>query len=261
MKFSLNDILHEIKKTKFGVGGEILPNTQLEQSFIPQYQQSQQSIQPLPQIFPANALPASSIQSWNTVADPNLLSKWPQQMPQFPMKSYQPYGQYQPDSNQLQNAPFTWPIVSETQSNGIQQNPNTEELLPDKNTILKDVVVADRKKDGRNTLPETDKLPASTESSEYKYEDDDEQATTEPPKKKKKHRKVNKVDKPSNDETSTVDDTVEQQMKIIHEKLQAEYVEHDGAADRPSGAVISLAMGIYLCFTFELFEQKFNVRY
>lgn len=229
-------------------GGEILPKTQPEQPFPSHVQLplSPQSIQPLPQIFPANALPANAIQSWNSADE---AAKWPQQMPQFPMKPYQPYNQYgQSDAQQTQNQPFQWPIVP-VQSNPVHLNPNTEEVLPD-NTVSKDVAVADRKKDGRNTLHEDEKkVQVSTESSEFKYEDEDEQATTEPPKKKKKHRKVNKVDNKADNEEDTAKasddnvDTTAQQMKLLHEKLQTEYIEHDGAAERPSGAVISLAMG------------------
>lgn len=178
-------------------------------------------------------------------------------MPQFPMKPYEPYNQYgQTDTNPkpAQNQPFQWPIVPvqspEVQPNIVHPNPNTEEILPDKNAVMKDVVVADRKKDGRNTLHEEESMAQiSTESSEFKYEDEDEQVTTEPSKKKKKHRKVNKVDNKADNEEDTAkasdsnDDAVAQQMKLRHEQMQTEYVEHDGAAERPSGAVISLAMG------------------
>lgn len=175
-------------------------------------------------------------------------------MPQFPMKPYEPYTQYgQSDPQQTQNQPFQWPIVpaqAPVQSNPVHPNPNTEEVLPD-NTVSKDVVVADRKKDGRNTLHEDEKkAQVSTESSEFKYEDEDEQVTTEPPKKKKKHRKVNKVDNKVDNEEDTAKasdnvDTAAQQMKLLNDNLQTEYIEHDGAAERPSGAVISLALGTF----------------
>lgn len=166
-------------------------------------------------------------------------------MPQFPMKPFEPYGQYPADASQ--NQPFIWPIVApqspEMLSNA-HSNPNTEEILPDKNTILKDVVVADRKKDGRNTLHEDDKPLVSTESSEYNGDDDDDRTTTESSKKKKKHRKVTKVDRPEDEQAEAVDDAmVAEQMKLLNDKLRVEHVEHDGAADRPSGAVISLVLG------------------
>lgn len=231
-------------------GGEVIPKTQPEQSqFISHYQlgQQQQSIQPLPQIFPANALSPNAIQSWNAGGDANLLSKWPQPMPQFPMKPFEPYGRYPADGGP--NQPFIWPIVApqtpELLANAAQPNPNTEEILPDKNTILKDVVVADRKKDGRNTLHEEEKIVVSTESAEYNGDDDDERTTTESSKKKKKHRKVTKVDRQMEDEKPTAADqaTIAEQMKLLNDKLRGEHTEHDGAAERPSGAVISLVLG------------------
>lgn len=239
------------------IGEEVIAKTQPDQQFISHYQlaQQQQPIQPLPQIFPANALPPNAIQSWNVGGDSNLMSKWPQPISQFPMKPFEPYGQYPADVNQ--NQPFIWPIVAphlpEMLSNS-HPNPNTEEILPDKNTILKDIVVADRKKDGRNTLHEEEKLIVSTESSEYNGDDDDVRTTTATSKKKKKHRKVTKVDRPDDEQSETVEaNMVAEQMKLLNDKLQVEHLQHDGAAERPSGAVISLVLGKF-DFSFEPFQ-------
>lgn len=197
------------------------------------------------------------------VIDSNSIVNWPQQMAQFPMKSLdslqankQPsYPQYQSDliaANQLQssNQQFNLPILNPMLPNipltNVQQlNHNNEEVLPEKNTFIKDVPVLDRKKDGKSAfVHESESL--STDDSEYKY-DEDEQPTTELPKKKKKHRKVNKLSKAksSDDSEVAIEDPAVQQMKLLHSSLQAEYMDHDGESDHPSGAVVSLAMGIF----------------
>lgn len=200
---------------------------------------------------------------WNSLSDQNVIPNWAQQqMPQFPIKSLQfppktTYTQYQPaavlpDQAQLKNPQqysMNWPI-SESNLPNLQNIPilpnlnhpnhNNEEILPEKDTIgvMKDMPVLDRKKDGKNLKSDS----KSTEDSDYNNEDEEE-TTTEPPKKKKKHRKVNKIGKQPPDERAAVKDPSEQQMKIIRSGLQAEFMDHYGAADRPAGAVISLALG------------------
>lgn len=197
--------------------------------------------------------------TWN---DPNILQNWPQQMPQFPMKPLQfpqkpsTYTQYQsdllqknagiPDQIKIQQQ-YTWPIIGPNLPNVPNVNHpdhNNEEILPEKDAIgdIKDVPVPDRKKDGKNLLVQTKTESKSTEDSDYNNEEDDE-TTTEPPKKKKKHRKVNKVGKQPPVEKADDSDSSAQQLKMVHSELQNEFMDHDGEADRPGGAVVSLALG------------------
>lgn len=208
--------------------------------------------------------------AWNGLSDPNLVPNWPQQqMPQFPMKPLQfpqkpAYTQYQSDLlnqktaglsdqtqlNNQQQYNMNWPI-SESNLPNIPSishlNHDNVEILPEKDAIgvIKDVPVHDRKKDGKSLLVQNKSESKSTEDSDYNNEDEEE-ATTEPPKKKKKHRKVNKIGKQPTEERVATKDASMQQLKIIHSGLQAEFMDHDGEADRPGGAVVSLALGKFI---------------
>lgn len=188
---------------------------------------------------------------WN---DPNLMQNWPQQMPQFPMKPLQ-FPQYQPDllqkniglPDQIKSQQqYTWPVIGPNLPNIIHPDHNNEEVLPEKDAIgvIKDVPVSDRKKDGKNILVQKNESK-STEDSDYNNNEEEEETTTEPPKKKKKHRKVNKIGKQEPEERADEKDSSAQQLKTINDELQAEFMDHDGAADRPGGAVVSLALGIH----------------
>ncbi|XP_055309606.1 uncharacterized protein LOC129573258 [Sitodiplosis mosellana] len=202
--------------------------------------------------------------AWNGLTDPNIVPNWPQQqMPQFPLKPLQfpqkpAYTQYQKsvglsDQTQLNNQQqynVNWPISESNLPNVPSVNhPNhdNEEVLPEKEGIgvIKDVPVHDRKKDGKGLLVQNKGESKSTEDSDYNNEDEEE-TTTEPPKKKKKHRKVNKIGKQSTEERVVTKDASAQQMKMIHSGLQVEFMDHDGEADRPGGAVVSLALGILI---------------
>lgn len=204
---------------------------------------------------------------WGGLNDPNLIANWPQpQMPQFPMKTFPQkpsYTQYQsdvipktvglndqPQQKNQQQYNVNWPI-SESNMPNLQNLPNlnhpnhnNEEILPEKDSIgvIKDIPVPDRKKDGKHLLISSKTDSKSTEDSDYNNEEEEE-TTTEPPKKKKKHRKVNKIGKQSTDEQVSTKDSSAHQLKIIHTGLQAEFMDHDGEADRPGGAVVSLALG------------------
>lgn len=214
------------------------------------------------QQYPGN--PKDTFHVWSNTGDSN----WPQQMPEFPSKSLQfpqqkqqMFSQYQPDllqknvdmpdASQIKNQPqMNWPnlpnLPNLSNSPGnIHLNHNNEEILPEKDAIgiIKDVPVSDRKKDGKNLLNQSKSESKSTEESDYNNEEEEE-TTTEPPKKKKKHRKVNKLGKQvATDERVSSKDSASQQMDAIHSGLQAEFMDHDGEADRPGGAVVSLALG------------------
>lgn len=210
------------------------------------------------QTFATN--PKDVYHTWN---DPNMLQNWPQQMPQFPMKPLQfpqkpsTYTQYQSDllqknvgiPDQIQQQ-YTWPIIGPnlpSVPNINHPDHNNEEVLPEKDAIgvVKDVPVSDRKKDGKNLLVQTKSESKSTEDSDYNNEEDEE-TTTEPPKKKKKHRKVNKIGKQPAVEHADGKDSSAQQLKMVNSELETEFMDHDGEADRPGGAVVSLALGKYI---------------
>lgn len=237
-----------------------------------------ENVQQIPQIpsdlsqrqsFSANS--KDGYHTWSSGGDPSLIPNWQQQIPEFPMKPLQfplqkqpSFNHYQsdllqknvevPDQTQLKNQQqYNWPIIgpnllpnAPNSLNENHPNHNNEEILPEKDAIgvIKDVPVLDRKKDGKNLLVQGKSEPKSTEDSDYNNEDQEE-TTTEPPKKKKKHRKVNKLAKQISDEQSIV-----QQKSVIHSGLQAEFLDHDGEADRPGGAVVSLALGAFYGFDY-----------
>lgn len=77
------------------------------------------------------------------------------------------------------------------------------------------------------------------------YDDEDETKPTEPPKKKqRKHKnktKENKKHGKGNDEQP-----MHEQLQMIRKDLDMEFADHDGAAERPGGAVLSLTLGRFL---------------
>lgn len=202
---------------------------------------------------------AKGYPGWSNIPEIN----WPQQMPQFPSKPLEAFQSkaiqqdyLAPPTNRQQEF-NDWPVVGPNLPNiqnvaAIPSHPNqiNEEVLPEKTVVDvgKDVSVHDRKKDGKNTLIHT--KTDSTSSDDSDYNDEEEETTTEPPKKKKKHRKVNKTDKVatsnSDDGDAHTEDTAEHQIAMIRHDLQAEFSDHDGEADRPSGAFVSLCFGILI---------------
>lgn len=78
------------------------------------------------------------------------------------------------------------------------------------------------------------------------YDEEDESKPTEPPKKKqRKHknklRENKKHGKEANDEKP-----MHEQLQMIRKDLDMEFADHDGAAERPGGAVLSLTLGRFL---------------
>lgn len=236
------------------------------------------NMQPAPQLpidlsrqqFAVN--PKDTFHVWGNGGDSN----WPQQMPEFPMKSLQYpqkpqlFSQYQPDllpkNVELSDATQTkiqpqvnWPNLPNSPV-GTHLNHNNEEVIPEKDAIgvIKDTPVSDRKKDGKNLLNQSKSESKSTEDSDYNNEEEEE-TTTEPPKKKKKHRKVNKLGKQGTEERTNSKDSATQQMDAIHSGLQAEFMDHDGEADRPGGAVVSLALGNVAYSAFLSPKRRLNI--
>lgn len=98
----------------------------------------------------------------------------------------------------------------------------------------------------------------SNETKESDY-DDEEKPTEAPKKKSRKRKKLEKKEKAikmkeSKDTNSpespalavAKDDHIPadvQKLKIIHSDLELEFLDHDGASDRPGGAVLSLTLG------------------
>lgn len=79
------------------------------------------------------------------------------------------------------------------------------------------------------------------------YEDEDETKPTEPPKKKqRKHKNKIKENKKHVKEATSDDKPMHEQLQMIRKDLDMEFADHDGAAERPGGAVLSLTLGLSL---------------
>lgn len=123
------------------------------------------------------------------------------------------------------------PVIPDTPQNIIQTDKLINSQIPLK------VVSSSVSEDSSASVDETD------------YDDDDDIKTTEPPKKKfKKHKSKSKElvssSNPTKPEKKIVDQPMHEQLKMINNDLEIEFVDHDGPADRPGGAVLSLTLGI-----------------
>ncbi|XP_059618369.1 uncharacterized protein LOC132262904 [Phlebotomus argentipes] len=83
---------------------------------------------------------------------------------------------------------------------------------------------------------------------EYQDESDDElearTTTAAPRKKNRKHKKPKESAKDKAAKVKEGDKPLHEQLKMIHNDLEMEFVDHDGEAERPGGAVLSLTLGI-----------------
>lgn len=73
------------------------------------------------------------------------------------------------------------------------------------------------------------------------YDDEDETKPTEPPKKKQRKHKNKSKDKKHGKEND--EQPMHEQLQMIRKDLDMEFADHDGAAERPGGAVLSLTLG------------------
>jgi hypothetical protein len=87
-----------------------------------------------------------------------------------------------------------------------------------------------------------EKSGGDDKASDY-YEDEDEMKPTEPPKKKQRKHK-----KPKTKDNKKVDDSNphHEQLKLIKNELSMEFPDHDGLAQRPGGAMLSLTLGMII---------------
>uniref|UniRef100_A0A182M6E8 MANSC domain-containing protein n=1 Tax=Anopheles culicifacies TaxID=139723 RepID=A0A182M6E8_9DIPT len=93
---------------------------------------------------------------------------------------------------------------------------------------------------------------------------DADSATEQTEQKKKKKTKTIKKDKVANQadhEAGTghhggSDPIVHEHLKALHKELEIEFADHDGYADRPGGAMLSLTLGVLLTAAMELSPSK-----
>lgn len=198
--------------------------------------QSETYMQSMPEIY--------RIPQWSP--DTRLPQTWPQQQQQAQMPMLvQPIQQQQP----LQ------PIQQDILESQIrEQQQQQRQNWPVRPAVNPPPTVDNHPINNPNKLPkskvQTSDAQDSSEDSEYDEDDKTVQQVTEPPPKKKqrKHKdsraKVNKDKAKKHDEQQhDHDKPMHEQLKMIKTDLDMEFMDHDGAADRPGGAVLSLTLG------------------
>lgn len=174
---------------------------------------------------------------------------WPQQQPQIPM-IVQPIQQQQ----QLQLQPVQQDSL-ESQIRDQQQRPDwpIRPLLPVVNSQMENHPIVKTNKSQKPKV-QTDNSQDSEDESEYDEDDRTVQVTEPPPKKKqRKHKKLESKTKVNKEKGKKHDEhdhekPMHEQLKMIKSDLDMEFIDHDGAADRPGGAVLSLTLGSFYIF-------------
>ncbi|XP_037038004.1 uncharacterized protein LOC119075630 [Bradysia coprophila] len=219
-------------------GGLQIPNTNnnnLAQQYIANngyaVPQSEPYMQNLPDTY--------RIPQWS--ADTRISQTWPQQQPQVPM-IVQPIQQQQQQLQPMQQD------ILESQIREQQQRSNWP-VRPVVNAPLDNHPVNNNAVKLPKSKVSADNVQDSDEESEYEEDERTVQVTEPPPKKKpRKHKenrsKINKDKAKKHDEQH--DKPMHEQLKMIKSDLDMEFIDHDGAADRPGGAVLSLTLGIII---------------
>lgn len=175
--------------------------------------------------------------------DQRIPQTWPQQQPQIPM-IVQPMQQQQLQPVQQDSL--------ESQIREQQQRPDwpLRPLLPVVNSQMENHPIV---KTNKSLKPkaQTDTSQDSEDESEYDEDDRAVQVTEPPPKKKqRKHKKLEGKTKANKEKGKKHDEhdhekPMHEQLKMIKSDLDMEFIDHDGAADRPGGAVLSLTLGSF----------------
>lgn len=171
--------------------------------------------------------------------DARVPQTWPQQQPQIPM-IVQPIQQQQPLQPMQQD-------ILESQIREQQQRPDWP-IRPVVNPQVDMHPISNPIKPPKSKV-QTDNSQDSEEESEYDEDERTVQVTEPPPKKKqRKHKKQDSKTKINKDKAKQKHDDhdkpMHEQLKMIKSDLDMEFIDHDGPADRPGGAVLSLTLGI-----------------
>lgn len=198
-----------------------------------QQQPQQQPLQPMRESYLQTVQDVYRMPQWN---DPQRVIPQMQQWPQVPP---QPLLQSptRDEIIQLQQQP-EWPV-----------RPILPVVIPPSShasnvaapSISKPAAdLAEAKKSVVKQPVDSDEDNADSDDDESDRADEQIQPPTEPPKKKQrnKHRKVDKTGTHHEE-----DHRVKEQMRRINSDMKMEFMDHDGAAERPGGAVLSLTLG------------------
>ncbi|XP_058453350.1 uncharacterized protein LOC131431567 [Malaya genurostris] len=241
----------------------------------PQYQDSLPDTSYVPNIprnNPYLPIPGSYQSGASQWSDPRLSAPprqiWPNQI-QMPQEQYMlPPLQHQPDSVQVppqpvQNTPPQQPLLTQSQ----QSPPISPNLTADK--AKSNTENAEVPKKTTETHKSSPKLSEEYDSDEDQYQDgkssneyqEDEKPVPPQKKKQRKHHKqqqhseehkkknkskTTKKDKASEHEGSEHPAPIHEHLKMLRNDLEIEFADHDGLAERPGGAVLSLTLGAIL---------------
>lgn len=192
-----------------------------------------------------------------------MVQNWPQQLPQFPENSIVsgPHAQH-PQQQKL--APNQVMVDPQVQQEMMSPNWPVHPLLPvqdqlnaqtngqlsglmKQNVPLDKITTATDYKNNKIPLRVTDS-DAGDSSDDKDSDYEDEEKPTEPPRKKShKHKKLENKDKSKKGKghggKSDGDGMQSEIASRTQSDVSAEFLDHDGAAERPGGAVLSLTLG------------------
>lgn len=193
-----------------------------------------------------------------------LMQNWPQQLPQFPdhPRVMTPHEQQPPQQsdrlqpNQMMVDPQVqqemmrpdWPVRPLLPVNMPINVPNNAQPAT-KAEVNDNAKPANLAKTHKTSQKDNDQEAVdSSEDKDSEYDDDEK--PTEPPKKKsRKHKKTENKDKLKKikehaTKTDGQYDVVQKEMvSQLQTNLNMEFMDHDGSAERPGGAVLSLTLG------------------
>uniref|UniRef100_A0A8D8FP03 Low-density lipoprotein receptor-related protein 11 n=1 Tax=Culex pipiens TaxID=7175 RepID=A0A8D8FP03_CULPI len=187
-------------------------------------------------------------QQWDPRMSPPQRPMWPQQ-PQMPQSIPQPIPQtnQQPQPQQpLQ--PVATPVVT---SNDQPKTPIDTPKESDPHKAPKSSeeyeTYDDQYQDGKATSGEdqegAEKPEATQKKKQHKHR---KHGDHEHEHKKKNKAKTAKKDKAHGEEHGAAAPPVHEHLKMLRNDLEIEFADHDGQAERPGGAVLSLTLGAIL---------------
>ena len=199
--------------------------------YYPSNNQPEQPLQPVP----IGNLPSHQWQQPN----PNDVTNF--------NNGHQPPLSYMPPNNKNQwptemgnkNLP---PVVLNVNNGQSQQPvvPNVPAAPP--NTVVQPAPIPEQPPKGNEGKS---KPPAKEDTPEEESDSgEEEEEKTAPPKAGKSRGKHRKLD--ASDQGMPTFPPIYQQLKAIGSELDGEIIDHDGASDRPTGAVVSLVIGVFI---------------
>lgn len=187
------------------------------------------------------------IPQWSDPQIPAAVPQWPQEQVQQQQQSQsaaaKPLVPTRDEIIQLQQQP-EWPVrpilpVVSSHSNAVQHGNNGR---PPSSAVANEMSIVNKPSatSGDSDDDDTEESDDETESDSAKQQP--VKPTTEAPLPKKKPRNKHRKGDVHHDEEHS-NKHVNEQLRRIKTDMEMEFMDHDGAAERPSGAVLSLTLG------------------